>query len=141
MTKTKGWKRTLLGVCGLAVLTVATWWLWLGWGAEYRTDPVTGASSGPYRTWQVVACVISLGLLAVVGGLLLRPWIVVPTMSFAFTVAWSAAAAARDGSGLWAIGAILIFIGMAFGSAVLSFGARFIQAMTHRPSGPGQEHP
>jgi hypothetical protein len=132
-----GGKRAGLGVLGLVGSTVASWWLWLGWDTEYQIDPATGASSGPYEAWQVIGCVLSLGVIAVVGGLLLRPWIVVPAMTVAFTVAWSFAAAASDDTGLWVIGAVLIFMGMAAGTAALSFGAWLVRGRrppAERPS-------
>jgi hypothetical protein len=72
--------------------------------------------------------VLSLGVIAVVGGLFLRPWIVVPTMTVPFTITWSWAAAVTDNSGLWAVGALLVFVGLASGSAGLSFGAWLIRA-------------
>jgi hypothetical protein len=121
-------KRAGPGVLGLAGSTVAVWWLWLGWDTEYQTDPVTGSASGPYEAWQVIGCVLSLGVIAVVGGLFLRPWIVVPTMTVPFTITWSWAAAVTDNSGLWAVGALLVFVGLASGSAGLSFGAWLIRA-------------
>jgi hypothetical protein len=127
MTSTKTWKRAALGVPGLAGSTVAAWWLWLGWDNEYQIDPATGISSGPYEAWQVIGCVLSLAVIAVLGGLLLSPLIVVPTMTIAFTVAWSLAAASSDESGLWGVGAILIFVGLGFSSALLSLGASLIR--------------
>jgi hypothetical protein len=129
---TRDWKRAGAGVPGVAVLTVAAWWLWLGWDTQYQTDPVTGATSGPYEAWQVVGCVLSLAVIAVVGGLLMRPWLVVLAMTGAFTVSWSWAAASTDDSGLWPVGAVLVVIGLGFGSAVVSFGARAVRTVAHR---------
>ena len=123
-----------LGVLGLAASTVAAWWLWLGRDTGYQTDPVTGVTSGPYEAWQVVGCVLTLALLAIVGGLFLRPWFVAPTMTVAFTAAWSWAAAATDDTGLWAVGAFLVFVGLAVGSAVVSGGTWLIRARVAAPT-------
>ncbi|GAA4263126.1 hypothetical protein GCM10022255_104850 [Dactylosporangium darangshiense] len=106
----------------VAAATAATWWLWLGWDTGYQVDPVTGAMSGPYQGWQVIGCVLCLGAIAAVGGWLLSPWLVAPTMTVTFTAVWSADAA-RDETGLWAVGAVLVFIGMGVGATVLSTGA------------------
>lgn len=124
----------LLGAVILAGTTVAVWWLWLGTDTRYEIDPVTGARTGPYEPGQVVGCVLSLLVIAVVGGLLWRPWIVVVAMTVAFTVAWSMAAASEDATGLWGVGAVLVAVGMAGGSAVFSFGARLVRTVIARRS-------
>lgn len=115
----------VLGLLVVATSTVAVWWLWLGWDTEYDIDPISQSKSGPYEGWQVAGCVLSLIVVAVVGGWLLRPWAVAATMTVAFTVAWSSRAASVDDSGLWAVGAILVCAGMALGSAAFSYGTRF----------------
>jgi hypothetical protein len=112
--------RKALGAIGTAAATLAAWWAWLGWDTEYEIDPVTSTQTGPYETWQVVGCVLTLAVLAVVAGLLLPPWLVAVAMTVSFTVAWTAGALASDESGLWVVGAIGVFIGMAVGSTVLS---------------------
>ncbi|NBE84676.1 hypothetical protein [Micromonospora rubida] len=112
--------RALLGGLVLTVSTVAVWWAWLGWDTEYTVDPVTDSVSGPYDVWQVAGCVLSLAVIAAVGGWLFSPWLVVPVMTVAFTVAWAWRAATSDDSGLWAIGAVLILVGMAAGTTVVS---------------------
>jgi hypothetical protein len=132
MTSTNRWTGLAAGALALAGATVATWWLWLGRDTQYQVDPVTGVTDGPYEAWQVASCALCLMALAAFGGLLLRPWIVVPTMTLAFTVVWSVNAASNDDTGLWGVGAILVLAGMAAGSAVLSFGAWMLRAAAHR---------
>jgi hypothetical protein len=105
--------RNLFGGLFLIATTVGAWWVWLGWDTEKTVDPETGAASGPYAVWQVAGCVLTLALIAAVGGWWLRPWLVAPVMTVAFTVAWSAQAASTDGSGLWLVGAILVLVGTA----------------------------
>ena len=99
MTRT----RTLLGGVLLAAVTIGTWAAWLGWESGYRTDPRTGATSGPYTVWQVVGAVLTLVVVAAVAGWLLSPVLVAPVMTVAFTAAWSghAAASTTPGSGWW----------------------------------------
>jgi hypothetical protein len=135
MAITRGRKQRVtdvLGALAVATSTVAAWWLWLGWDTEHDIDPVTQSYSGPYEVWQVAGCVLSLVAIAVIGGWLLRPWTVAATMTIAFTVAWSWQADSVDASGLWAVGAILVFAGMAVGSAVFSYGARIGRNMARR---------
>ena len=60
MSLKDGRGRSVAGVLAVAVLTAATWWLWLSWNTGYRFDPVTGERSGPYSAWQVIVCVLCL---------------------------------------------------------------------------------
>lgn len=123
MTATRG-TRALLGVLFLAAATVGAWILWLGWDTRYTVDAQTGASSGPYEPWQVIGCMLTLVLLAALAGTRLSPWLVAPVMTVAFTAVWSWRAAGTDDSGLWVVGAILVLVGMAAGSTVVSLAAR-----------------
>ncbi|MEU5903427.1 hypothetical protein ABZ780_03510 [Micromonospora sp. NPDC047467] len=125
MTTTRGTQK-LLGALFLAVATVGVWLLWLGWDTEYTVDPETNSTSGPYEPWQVIGCVVTLVLLAALAGMRLSPWLVAPVMTVAFTAAWSWQAASTDDSGLWAVGAVLMLIGMAAGSTAVSLAGRRI---------------
>jgi len=53
--------RLSLSLLLLAAVAAALWWAWMGWDEEYYTDPATG----PYRPWQVIGCVLSLVVVAV----------------------------------------------------------------------------
>ncbi|PWR09815.1 hypothetical protein DKT68_11095 [Micromonospora acroterricola] len=133
MTTTRG-TRALLGALYLTVATVGVWLLWLGWDTEYTVDPETGSTSGPYAAWQVIGCVLSLVLLAALAVRRLSPWLVAPVMTVAFTAAWAWRAASSDDSGLWAVGAVLVLIGMAIGTTAVSLGARQVgRRLARRP--------
>ncbi|MFG3686596.1 hypothetical protein [Micromonospora sp. NPDC047740] len=119
--------RTLLGGLLLAAATVGAWWAWLGWETGYTVDPATGATSGPYAVWQVAGCVLTLALIAAVGGWWRGPWLVAPVMTVAFTAAWARHAASTDATGLWAVGAALVAIGTAIGSTLVSAGAGWLR--------------
>ena len=124
---------TAVAVLVTAVGSVAAWWAWLGWDDEYQTDPVTGVASGPYEAWQVVGCVGTLLVLALVGGALWRPRLVALVMTVAFTAAWTAWAAAEDESGLFLVGAVLVLVGTAAGSALVTqLGHRGRRLLTRR---------
>ncbi|TYC25155.1 hypothetical protein FXF52_06515 [Micromonospora sp. MP36] len=119
--------RTLLGGLLIAAATVGAWWAWLGWETGYTVDPRTGATSGPYAVWQVAGCVLTLALIAGVGGWWRGPWLVAPVMTVAFTAVWARHAASIDDTGLWAVGAALVAIGTAIGSTVVSAGAGWLR--------------
>lgn len=102
-----------------AVAAVATWWAWLGWESGYTTDPATGAVSGPYAVWQVVACGVTLLVLAVVAGWWSAPWFAAPAITLPFTAAWTVHAARVDDTGLFAVGAVLLLVGLGTASALV----------------------
>lgn len=116
----------------LAALTVGVWWVWLGSDTGYRFDPATQTYSGPYEAAQVIGCVLSLIVLAVVAALLLPPSPVVATMTAAFATAWSIDAAAGDASGLWGVGAVLLVLGMVAGTAVVVLATRGLRSLSRR---------
>jgi hypothetical protein len=116
--------RVLPAALLLAAATVGTWAAWLSWETGYRTDPVTGSVSGPYSWWQVAGCVVTLAVVAGLAGRWLHPLLVAPIMAVAFTASWAVPAAAEDESGLWVVGAVLVFAGTAAGAAVVAWGGR-----------------
>ena len=112
--------RSLIGAVVLAAATVLTWWLWLGRDTEYQVD-ANGVESGPYTTGQVAGCVLTLLVLLVAAVLLgVRPLIAAAAMTIAFTVAWTAQASS-DETGLFMVGAIMVFVGSAVGTSVVAF--------------------
>lgn len=124
--------RAVALVAALATLTVGMWWVWLGSDTEYRFDPATQTYSGPYEAAQVIACVLSLIVLAVAGALLLPPSPVVVTMTAAFATAWSINAAANDVSGLWGVGAMLLVFGMVAGTTVVVMATQGLRRLLRR---------
>lgn len=110
-----------LGVAALLTAACfAAYWGWLGWDKTYQVDPLTGVASGPYESWQVVGCALTLVLVAMVAGLARQAAVAMVVMPCAFTIAWSMPARATDESGLWAVGAIMTFFGIAAGVAVVA---------------------
>ena len=119
--------RSLIGAVVLAAATVLTWYLWLGRDDEYQFD-ANGVASGPYTTGQVVGCVLTMVLLLVAAVLLgVRPLIAAAAMTIAFTVAWTAQAAAVDETGLFGVGAILVFAGCAVGTSMVAVLTRAVR--------------
>lgn len=108
------------GTVAVAVLGVAIWFGWLGWDTEYQVD-AAGNQSGPYEVWQVAGAVVSLVAVLVAAVLLgVRKFPAAAALTVAFTAAWTVGAASSDDSGLFAVGAVLVFGGMALGSAVVA---------------------
>jgi hypothetical protein len=105
----------------VAVLSVGAWFAWMGWDHQYQIDPRTQEASGPYEAWQVVGCVGSLLVLLVTALLLRVRWVIAaPAMTVAFTAAWTATAASTDDTGLYGVGMILLLLGLAAGTTVVS---------------------
>nr|GID87918.1 hypothetical protein Ade03nite_68420 [Actinoplanes derwentensis] len=106
----------------VAVLSALSWFGWMGWDNEYQAD-----GSGPYEAWQVAGCGASLiVILALAIRLGARPLAAAAAMTVAFTSAWSVTAASTDTSGLWVVGMILVLVGMAAGTAMISLGSRLL---------------
>ncbi|SDJ96705.1 hypothetical protein SAMN04487820_103200 [Actinopolyspora mzabensis] len=112
--------RDLIGGVVLALLTASCWWVWMAWDNGYHTDPATGATSGPYQAWQVIGCVVCLIGLGVLATARMPWWLVLAIMPLSFTAAWSWTAAGTDGTGLWAVGAVLILAGMLAGTGLVT---------------------
>jgi hypothetical protein len=102
-----------------AALSVATWWLWLGWDEEYQFD-ASGVASGPWEAWQVIGVAVTLGLIAGLAALRTSFLLVTPAVTIPFTVTWSMHAAARDETGMWGVGAILILGGAGLGTGAVA---------------------
>jgi hypothetical protein len=76
----------LVGAVVLAAATAGAWWAWLGRDTTYQVDRRTGVTSGPYEQFQVVGCVLTLLLLAVLGAILLPFWLMPVVMTACFTI-------------------------------------------------------
>jgi hypothetical protein len=111
----------VIGTAAVAVLAALSWYGWMAWDHEYQTDPVTGVASGPYETWQVIGCALTLLAIfigAVVAGV--RPVLVSVALTVAFTAAWTATAAAEDLTGMYGVGTIMLLVGLGLATTVAS---------------------
>ena len=97
----------------LAISAVLVHVAFLSWDRTKDVDPVTGSTSGPYDTWQVVGSTLALGLLAVIGGRARRTWSSAAAITAGFTVAWAVGAATgpSEDADLWPIGAVATGVG------------------------------
>ena len=126
--------RTAVVALALAVAAVLAHVAWLAWDTTYQVDAVTGARTGPYEVWQVVACVFTLAVIAVLAGAARRTSEALAVVPLAFTVAWSVPFARLDDSGLWGVGAVMILSGLLAGVAVVAGG---VQRLVERERRPG----
>ena len=119
--------RSVAGAVALAGATVATWFAWLGRDSTYQVD-AAGHESGPYTAGQVAGCVLTLAVLLVAAVLLRVPApVAAGAMTIAFTGAWTLQAAASDDTGLFLVGAVLLFAGMAAGTAVVALATAWFR--------------
>jgi hypothetical protein len=116
-------RRRPTALLGAALLSVLAWVAWLGWDQEYQVDPATGIASGPYEAWQVVGCVLTLLVAAVVAGVAARAVVAAAWVTVPFTVCWTVSAARGDDTGLFAVGALLIAVGLYLGSLAVATAA------------------
>ncbi len=124
----------------LGLFAVAMWFSWLGWDHEYYL--VDGVAQGPYRSWQVLGCGLSIATAAVLAHLSVRGvwaiFVLAAAAIIGFAVPWALDAAATDDSGLWVVGLLFLLVGGGLGLVVLlSISA----AVTSRfPSRPGSNN-
>lgn len=111
-------RKQLIGTLAVAALSGLSWLGWLGWN--------TGG--GDYATWQVAGC--ALTLLAIFATALLRglhPLLASVALIIPFSAAWTVNAAAHDDSGLFAVGALMLLIGMTISAAILAPALLFLR--------------
>ncbi|WP_214369153.1 hypothetical protein [Pseudonocardia sp. H11422] len=132
----RGFVPRIAGAGILVLLTASCWWLWMDWDHGYHVDPATGVSSGPYQAWQVIGCAVCLIALGIAATQRLPAWLVIVIMPLAFTTAWSVTAAAEDTTGLWAVGAVMIFLGVLGGTIVTALGGAALRRLTRAGDRP-----
>lgn len=111
----------VLHALALAAVSVAAWWTWCG---RYALPD----SPAPYAPWQVAGCAATLLGAAALTAWRGRPWLPLAVMPASVTGAWAATAAAADDSGLWPVGAVLVFLGATLAAAQVGAVARLTAA-------------
>ncbi|GAA2909355.1 hypothetical protein Acy02nite_88870 [Actinoplanes cyaneus] len=110
----------VIAATSIAVLSAAAWLGWLGWDDEYQTDPVTGVESGPYQAWQIAGCALTLLILLIAAVLgRVRALYASAALTLGFTVAWTIQAALSDDSGLFAVGTLMLLVGLSVACAIV----------------------
>ena len=113
-------QKQIVGALGVVVLAWASWWAWMGWDSEYRLDPATGAETGPYEAWQVVGSAVCVVALVVVATLVWGRRTAVLATTLGYTVGWCATSLPQDESGLAAVGAVMVLVGVGLGATVVA---------------------
>lgn len=104
----------------LAAGVLAGYLLFLAWDQRKDVDAF-GRETGPYQAWQVVGYGAVLAALAFTAGRLGRPWLATVVIPAVLTGCFAVDAATdADGDGLWPIGAALLAVGSAAGTAVVA---------------------
>lgn len=108
------------------------WWALLGWDTK-KTRGSDGYLHGPYETWQVIALVIVLGLLAVWLGhkesLIAGPVTAAIMLAVCFGVS---AQFDPEHDGLWVAGALSLAIGSFAGISLVALITRLIEGRVMR---------
>ncbi|MEV5829347.1 hypothetical protein AB0L25_27675 [Spirillospora sp. NPDC052242] len=109
----------------LAVAAAANWAAWLGWDRHYDVHP-DGRVSGPYQPWQVAGLVLVLVALTVAAAAFRHPVTAAAAPVLGTMVAlcadWS-----DDSSGLWAVGAMMAFVGLFTGAVITTAVVRVVR--------------
>ncbi|GAA2518617.1 hypothetical protein [Pilimelia columellifera] len=131
MTITPSPAARALSAAALALITVALWWAWLGHDTTYYFDQQLQTHQGPYRAWQVAGCALTLVAVAVVAVWRLPLWVVVIVLPAALTLAWSWRAA-EDSSGMWIVGAVMVYLGSTAAAALVGGLTAFVRRELRR---------
>ncbi len=100
------------------VLGALTWGAWLGWDRTASYDVVTGTVQSPYVTLQVLGCALTVGTVTAVLAALGHPVAGAVGVALGFWLVWTVDAASTDGSGLFAVGSVMLAFGLALGTTV-----------------------
>ena len=119
----------LSAVLLLAGVTVADYLAWLGWD-QRRDVSSDGQGSGPYQPWQVAGLVLVLAVVGISAIWLGYRRATVFAIPVALTAAVSVDWSPDDESGLWVVGAFMVFIGTLAVTAVVGG----IMALIKRPT-------
>ncbi|GAA2112772.1 hypothetical protein [Actinomadura alba] len=92
----------------LAGVTVADYLAWLGWDQRRDVHP-DGHETGPYQAWQVAGLVLVLAVVGVVAVWLDHAGAALLALPVALSAACGVDWAPDDGSGLWAVGVVMVF--------------------------------
>lgn len=116
-----------------AALGAGLWAGWLGWDQEYSFDPAVGAEQGPYRPAQVVGCGVSVLLGTAVLALRWPGLTVAAGVTVGFWLPWTAQAAARDESGLFLVGSLMVLAGLSLGTMLAAAAALLVRGWRSEP--------
>jgi hypothetical protein len=100
------------------------WGAWLGWDRSASYDVVTHSVQSPYVTLQVVGCALTVGVITALLAARWHPVAAAGGVALGFWLPWTVDAAIQDETGLFAVGSILLAIGLALGTALAAATGR-----------------
>ena len=119
-----------------SVAGALTWGAWLGWDRTPSYDVVTGTVQTPYVTLQVLGCAITVGVVTAILAARWHPVAAAVGVSVGFWLVWTVDAASQDDSGLFAVGAMMMAVGLPAATAVAAgIGAGVRLAIDARRAG------
>lgn len=125
---------------GAALLAGAlVWGAWLGWDRTASYDVVTGTVQYPYVTLQVLGCALCVGVVVALFAARRFPLTGAGGVAAGFWAAWTVDAAATDDTGLFAVGALLLGMGLVVGTAAaagVGLGAAALVRASRRRRSP-----
>ncbi|BCL15540.1 hypothetical protein [Micromonospora sagamiensis] len=116
--------RPVLWMVALGAAAALAYLAFLGWDREKDLDPVTGSETGPYEAWQVVGLALVVGVLAFVAGRKHQVVAALVAIPAALTLAFVGTAVTGPEPGFWPIGAALVALGSAAGTALVALIGR-----------------
>lgn len=115
-------------VCA-AVVGAVCWLAWLPWHAHKHLNRVTLAETGPYTRHQVEALIVTVCVIAVVGGWFRLVLATGVGVAFGMTVTFSADAITQvsPDANLWPIGAAFLWVGAATGLCLVAYASLLVR--------------
>jgi len=110
------------------LLGALTWGAWLGWDRTASYDVVTGTVQSPYVTLQVLGCALTVGTVTAVLAARWHPVAGAAGVGLGFWLGWTVDAASRDDTGLFAVGSLMLAVGLALGTAVAAVVGRGVRS-------------
>ena len=118
----------------VGTLTVAAYLGWLGWhDVDYYYD--SSGRKGPYYPWQVVGLGVTLGLLALTGGLFRRVGPTTTAITVVLVVVWSLDHSYHpqpDDASLWPVGAMFLAVCSALGLSLTAYIGLVLRRLADR---------
>lgn len=110
------------------LLGASTWGAWLGWDHTASYDVVTGTIQSPYVTLQVLGCALTVGVVTAVLAARWHPVAGAAGVGLGFWLVWTVDAASRDDTGLFAVGSMMLAVGLVLGTTVAAAVGRGVRS-------------
>ena len=89
---------------------------------------VTGTIQSPYVTLQVLGCALTVGMVTAVLAARWHPVAGAAGVGLGFWLVWTVDAASRDDTGLFAVGSMMLAVGLVLGTTVAAAVGRGVRS-------------